>query len=233
MVERLARDGASVLFSYRRSEEVAAEVCRQVRHDGGHAEAVCADQADVEQVRALFAAATDRLGGLDILVNNAGIGVVSPISEVTEAQVDRVLAVNVKGTLFAMQEAARRMRDGGRIINISTVNTVLPGPGVAVYAASKGAVEQLTLVGSLEFAPRSITVNTVSPGATDTEMFHRGNPAGAAEAVAAVTPLGRIGTPGDVADVVAFLAGPDARWLTGQHLRASGGLEIGEPAARG
>lgn len=106
-------------------------------------------------------------------------------------------------------------------------HTVLPTSGVGVYSATKAAVEQFTRVGALEFGAREITVNTVSPGATATELFHQSNPPGAAELAAGLTPLGRIGQPADVADVVAFLAGPDARWLTGQHLRASGGLDVG------
>jgi NAD(P)-dependent dehydrogenase (short-subunit alcohol dehydrogenase family) len=124
----------------------------------------------------------------------------------------------------AMQQAARRLRDGGRIVNLSSVNTVLPAPGVAIYAASKAAVEQFTVVAARELAGRGITVNTVSPGGTDTEMFRGANPPGAPEWAAAITPLGRLGQPADVADVVAFLVGPDGRWLTGQNLHASGGL---------
>jgi 3-oxoacyl-[acyl-carrier protein] reductase len=124
-----------------------------------------------------------------------------------------------------MRDAARRMRDGGRIINISTLNTVLISPGTTAYAASKAALELMTRVAAAELGGRGITVNSVSPGATDTDMFRTANPAeGTYERVAAMTPLGRIGQPADVASVVAFLAGPDGRWLTGQNLRASGGL---------
>ncbi len=228
IVERLARDGATVVFSFMQAEQAAADACTTVAAAGGRAEAVHADQGLVSDIRHLFHEAERRLEGLDILVINAGINIGAPIADVREEDLDRVLAVNFKGTLFAMQEAARRMRNGGRIINISTVNTVLPAPGVGVYSATKAAVEQLTRIGALEFAAREITVNTVSPGATDTELFHQSNPPGAAELVARLTPLGRIGQPADVADVVAFLAGPDARWLTGQHLRASGGLDVGQ-----
>jgi 3-oxoacyl-[acyl-carrier protein] reductase len=233
IVERLARDGATVVFSFVRAEQAAADVCAAVAAAGGRAEAVRADQGSLSDVRHLFQEAQRRMGGLDILVVNAGIGVGSPIVDVREEDLDRVFAVNFKGTLFAMQEAARRMRHGGRVINISTVNTVLPVPGVGVYSATKAAVEQLTRVGALELGARQITVNTVSPGATDTELFHQSNPPGAADSVAGLTPLGRIGQPADVADVVAFLVGPDARWLTGQHLRASGGLDVGPAQSDG
>jgi 3-oxoacyl-[acyl-carrier protein] reductase len=227
IVERLARDGAEVVFSFARAENAADEVCVSVAAAGGRATAVRADQGHADQVRHLFAEAEERLGALDIVVINAGSGGAKAISELSEEDVDRMLAVNVKGTVFALQESARRLRDGGRIITISTVNTVLFGPGIGLYAASKAALEQLTQVAALELAARGITANIVSPGATDTEMFHGTNPPGAADELAGQTPLGRIGTPADVADVVGFLAGPDARWLTGQHLRASGGLEVG------
>jgi 3-oxoacyl-[acyl-carrier protein] reductase len=116
------------------------------------------------------------------------------------------------------------MRQGGSIINISTVNTVRPAPGITPYAASKGAMEQLTAVAAHELGPHGITVNTVSPGATDTDLLRATNPAERLETVAAMTPLGRLGHPSDVADVVAFLAGPDSRWITGQNIRASGGI---------
>jgi 3-oxoacyl-[acyl-carrier protein] reductase len=135
------------------------------------------------------------------------------------------MTVNVMSPFILMRDAARKMRDGGRIINISTLNTVLISPGTTAYAASKAALELMTRVAAAELGSRGITVNSVSPGATDTDMFRTANPAeGTYERVAAMTPLGRIGQPADVASVVAFLAGPDGRWLTGQNLRASGGL---------
>jgi 3-oxoacyl-[acyl-carrier protein] reductase len=116
------------------------------------------------------------------------------------------------------------MRDGGRIVNISTLNTVMPAPGIALYAASKGAVEQFTAVAARELGSRGITVNTVSPGATDTDLLRSTNPEEALRTVVGMTPLGRLGQPADIADVVAFLAGPDARWLTGQNIHATGGI---------
>jgi 3-oxoacyl-[acyl-carrier protein] reductase len=134
------------------------------------------------------------------------------------------MAVNAKGTFFAMQLAGHRLRDGGRIINISTLNTVLPAPGNALYAASKAAVEQFTTVAAREFGGRGITVNTVSPGATDTDLLRAANPGETFETAIAFTALRRLGQPADIANVVAFLAGPDSQWMTGQNLRATGGL---------
>jgi 3-oxoacyl-[acyl-carrier protein] reductase len=224
IVKRLAADGAAVVFSFLRDQRAAEEVMAAVQAAGGNAYAVQADLGRLAEVRRLFDQAERHLGGLDILVNNASVVVTASIAEATEQAYDRVMAVNSRGTFFALQQAARRLHDGGRIVNLSTVNTVLPAPGVAIYAASKAAVEQFTRVAARELAGRGITVNTVSPGATDTAMFRGANPPDAPERAAAMTPLGRLGQPADVADVVAFLVGPDARWLTGQNLRASGGL---------
>jgi 3-oxoacyl-[acyl-carrier protein] reductase len=224
IVERLATDGAAVVFSFVRHRAAAEEVVAAVRAAGATAYAVQADLGNPAEVQRLFDQAEEHLDGLDILVNNAAVVVTASVAEATEQDYDWVMAVNAKGVFFAMQQAARRLRDGGRIVNLSSINTVLAAPGVAIYAASKAAVEQFAVVAARELAGRGITVNTVSPGATDTEMFRSANPPDAPERAAAMTPLGRLGQPVDVADVVAFLVGPDARWLTGQHLRASGGL---------
>jgi 3-oxoacyl-[acyl-carrier protein] reductase len=224
VVERLAADGAAVVFSFVDHQAAAEDVVATVEAGGGTAWAVRADLGRLADVRQLFEQAERHLGALDILVNNAGVARFGSFAEMTEADYDRVMAVNAKGVFFALQQAARRLRDGGRIVNISTVATALPSPGVAAYAASKTAVEQFTLVAARELAERAITVNTVSPGFTDTALFHGLGGPGAADASVAMTPLGRLGEPSDIADVVAFLVWPDARWLTGQHLRATGGV---------
>ncbi|MFG3282161.1 SDR family NAD(P)-dependent oxidoreductase [Streptomyces sp. NPDC048111] len=225
IVERLSRDGADVVFTYAAREEAAADVVRVVRENGGNARAVRCDLREPDAPERLMEAALTHLGGLDILVNNAATVVrPAPLAE-TELEVfDSVMAVNTRSVFLTMRYAARQMRDGGRIVNISTVNTVRPVPGIGPYAASKGAIEQLTAVAARELGPRGITVNTVSPGATDTDMLRGANPPEALEAVAGATPLGHLGEPSDVAAVVAFLASPDGRWITGQNLRATGGL---------
>lgn len=224
IVTRLAGDGAAVAFSYRNSREQAEQLVKELAASGATAHAIRADLADLADVRRFFATAADRLGGVDVLVNNAGEPLVGAIADITEEDFDRIIAVNAKAAFFLIQEAARRMRRGGRIVNISSTNTVLHAPGIAVYAASKAALEQFTLVAARELSLRKITVNTVSPGPVDTDMLRASQPPEALDMAAAMTPLRRLGLPTDVADVVAFLVGPDARWLTGQNLRAAGGL---------
>ncbi|MGC5284808.1 SDR family oxidoreductase [Micromonospora sp. DT231] len=225
VVQRLARDGATVVFGWRSDAEAAAEVETSVAAAGGVAHGVQADLADPDGVTTLLAQAQTHLAGLDLLVNNAAARhTPAPLVHLSEDEYDRLMAVNARAVFLALRHAARHMRDGGRIVNLSTINTVMPGPGIAAYAASKGAVEQLSAVASRELAARGITVNTVSPGATDTDLLHATNSAQSVEIAARVTPLGRLGQPADVADVVAFLCGPDARWVTGQNIHAAGGL---------
>ena len=226
IVRRLAADGAVVTFTYASSEAAAADVVAEVKAAGGEAIAVQSDQADLTAVEELFDRAAEATGTVDILVCNAARAKVTPIADVTEEQYDETFATNVKGPYFAIQQAGRVLPDGGRIIAISTVNTAVPGRGISLYAAGKGALEQIVKVAAREYGPRGITVNTVSPGATDTDMFHESNPPGAKDAMVGITALGRLGQPEDIADVVAFLAGPDGRWMTGQNLLASGGLLI-------
>jgi 3-oxoacyl-[acyl-carrier protein] reductase len=217
IVRRLARDGARVVFSYRRNRAAAVTLAREV----GDSVAVRVDQADLASLEVLFEPVAD---GLDILVNNAAISALFPISDITPELFDRVMAVNARFPLLAMRKAESLMRDGGRIINVSTLNTLVPAPGIALYCASKAALEQFTKVAAREFGPRGITVNTVSPGPTDTERLRADNPPDALGRTVTLTALGRLGQPADIADVVAFLAGPDARWITGQNIQATGGL---------
>jgi 3-oxoacyl-[acyl-carrier protein] reductase len=155
---------------------------------------------------------------VSILVNNAGIGIVRPLAELSDEDYERVMQVNLRAVFEALREASRRMPDGGRIVNVSTVNTVLPVSGISLYAVSKGAVEQLTVIAAHELGER------VSPGATDTDMLSEHNSPEGKDMMREMSPLGRLGQPEDVADVIAFLVGPDGRWMTAQNLRAGGGI---------
>lgn len=221
---RLALDGAAVVVNYAGNAAAAREVIAAVEECDGRAVAEQGDVGKVADVERLFDATIDHFGKLDILVNNAGILFNKPVAAVTEDEFDRIFAVNVKGTFFACQQAARRMADGGRIINFSSSTTVMMLPTYASYVATKGAVEQLSHILAKELGPRDITVNVISPGPVDTEMFSQGKTEADKQRFGQMAALGRLGQPEDIADVVAFLASNDARWITGQNIRANGGI---------
>jgi 3-oxoacyl-[acyl-carrier protein] reductase len=222
IVARLVADGATVVFTYRQDERAAEQV---VAESAGRATAVRVDLAGTEDLRRLFDEIEKRLDGLDILINNAGTSLGGKtIAETTDEEYDRLMAVNTKAVFLAIRYAARHMRDGGRIVNLSTANTALAGPGVSVYAGSKAAIEQFSKVAARELGARGITVNAVSPGATDTDLLRGTNTREGLDFSVALTPLGRLGQPADIADVVAFLVGPDGRWVNGQTLLATGGM---------
>lgn len=224
IAERLAADGATVVINSRTAESAAPAVAA-IEAAGGRAMAIPADMAKVEDVRRLYALIKERFGRLDIVVNNAGIlPPAVPVKDETEQTWDAVFAL-LKGTYFSMQEAARLVADGGRIINLSSSTTRGWSPGYSIYAGSKSAIEQFTRSLSRELGPRGITVNAVIPGLTDTDMISD-YPAAIREAVARNTTLGRIGQPKDIADVVAFVASDDARWITGQLVIANGGSNL-------
>ncbi|OBJ99280.1 3-ketoacyl-ACP reductase [Mycolicibacterium fortuitum] len=224
IVERLSRDGVSVVFSYAGNEDAAAEVLRSVEANGSRAHAVRADLVHPDAAEQLMQAAHSHLGNLDILVNNAALAYApAPLANSDTSDFDKVMAVNTRSVFLTMRYAAKHLRDGGRIVNISTSLTARALPAMALYLASKGAIEQLTAVAAQELGSRAITVNAVSPGPTATDMMRDNTPPEALEAMAAMSPFGRLGQPADLADVVAFLASDDGRWITGQNLRVTGG----------
>lgn len=220
IVERLRTEGADVIFGYLGSAEAAAEV-----ESLTGAIAVQADLSTADGVSRFLSSSQEKLSGLDILVNNAAATVKpSLLADMGEDDFDLVMAVNMRSVFLTMRHAAQVMRNGGRIINISTLNTRSPSAGVFAYAASKAAIEQFTAVAAIELGARGITVNSVLPGATDTDLLRFANKAETLEMIPPLTPLGRLGQPSDIAAVVAFLAGPDGAWVTGQHIAATGGL---------
>lgn len=224
IVERLAADGATVVFSFLNNQAAAQEVADQVAARGGKAFAVRADQGNLEDLGRLFAETERHLvDGLDIVVCNAADGMPVPIEDVTEDLYDRYMAVNAKGPFFLIQYAGRKLRDGGRIITISTLNTRLHAPGGVLYTGGKGALENFTKVAALTFGYRGITANIVSPGATDTELLRAANPGDTFEEVVAMTSLKRLGRSADLASAVVMLAGPDAGWISGQNICVDGG----------
>ncbi|MFF0909798.1 SDR family oxidoreductase [Microbacterium enclense] len=220
--ERLAADGMAVVIHYAGNKDRADETVARIMDAGGRAVAVGADIADEAQMAVVFDMAEERFGGVDVLVHTAGIIMLSPLVDLDLDTFDRVQRTNVRGTFVADQLAARRVRSGGAIINFSTSVTRLQVPGYGAYAASKGAVEALTLILARELRGRDVTVNAVSPGPTATPLFFEGKSPEQIEGIAASTPMGRLGTPDDIAETVSFLAGP-ARWVNGQVLYVNGG----------
>lgn len=223
IAERLGRDGAKVIVNYAGSADAAADVVRRVETAGSEAIAAQADVGKSSDVQRLFDEAIARFGQVDILVNNAGIMFNKLVAETTEEEFDRIVQTNIKGVFLCCQQAARRMAEGGRIINFSTSVVGMMLPTYVSYAATKGAVEQITRHLSKELGARGITVNAVAPGPTDTELFGQGKTEEDKQRSASMSAFGRLGKPEDIADVVAFLASEDARWITGQTIRANGG----------
>ncbi|MGY1438843.1 SDR family NAD(P)-dependent oxidoreductase [Streptomyces reniochalinae] len=220
---RLAADGADVALTYQSNGELARRVAERVKQSGARAWTVRADLADAAAVRAAVDGAVGTFGRLDILVNNAGTGAAGALETVEEAELDRVLAANVRGAYLVAQAAASHMADGGRIVNVgSCVADHVPFPGMTLYAMSKAAVSGLTKGLARELAARGITVNQVAPGPVDTDMNPADGDGGAAQA--ALTLLGRYGTPEEIADSVAHLVGDAGRWITGASLAVDGGF---------
>ncbi|WP_030757055.1 SDR family NAD(P)-dependent oxidoreductase [Streptomyces griseus] len=219
---RLAEEGADVAFTYVRDEAAAEGVAARIEAAGRRALPLRADAAEAGDAAGAVDRAADDLGRLDVLVNNVGVGVLGPLAELTLADVDRVLAVNVRAAFLASQAAARRLPDGGRIITVGTCMTQrVPGPGGTLYTLSKAALVGLNRALARELGGRGITANIVHPGPVDTDLNPADGPYAADQA--ALTALGRFGTPEEVAAAVAYLAGPGGRYVTGAELSVDGG----------
>lgn len=224
VAQRLADDGFTVVINYSGDAAPAEALARKIETKGGRALTAKADVSDPTAVRAMFDAAETAFGGVDVQVNNAGIMALSSLADTDDAAVDRLVAINLKGVFNTLREAARRLRDGGRIINFSSSVVGLLQPTYGVYAATKAGVEAMTGVLTKELRGRNITVNSIAPGPTATDLFLNGKPQAVVDHLAKLAPLERLGQPTDIAAAVAFLAGPDGAWINGQTLRANGGI---------
>jgi 3-oxoacyl-[acyl-carrier protein] reductase len=222
--ERLAQDGASIVVNYASSGSEANETVKKINSGGGHAIAIQADVSKLGDITRLFRECVERLGRLDILVANAGYSAFKPLQQTTEEDFDKTYALNAKGTFFCLQEALRHMADGGRIVCVSTIGTVLNLEGGSCYFGSKAAVEQFCRTLAKEVASRGITVNVVSPGFTETGMLLANLDAESRHSLIETTPLNRLGQPEEIAEVIAFLVSDSARWVTRQNIAADGGI---------
>ncbi|MFC1401170.1 MULTISPECIES: SDR family oxidoreductase [Streptacidiphilus] len=223
VAERLAADGMAVVVHYAGNEARAKEVVDTLTAAGGTGTAIRGDVADEAEMSALFEQTGQLYGGVDVVVNTAGIMLLGPVAEYDLGDFDRMHRTNVRGTFVVSQLAARTLRPGGALVNFSTSVTRLQQPGYAAYAATKGAVEAMTLILARELRGRDVTVNAVAPGPTATPLFLEGKPQQVIDQIAGLAPMERLGTPADIAEAVAFLAGP-GRWINGQVLFANGGI---------
>ena len=224
IAERLGRDGFTVVVNYVGNTASAEALVRKIEAAGGRASSTRADVSDAAAVARMFDAAEAAYGGVDVLVNNGGIMQLAPIADADDAMFDRQIAINLKGVFNTLRQAATRLRDGGRIVNVSSSVTSLLQPTYGVYAATKAAVEAMTGVLTKELRGRQITVNAVAPGPTATRLFLDGKPQQVIDQMSKAAPLQRLGQPSDIAGAVAFLVGPDGAWVNGQTLRVNGGI---------
>ncbi|MFF0039943.1 SDR family oxidoreductase [Streptomyces mirabilis] len=222
--ERLAADGYAVVVNYAGNEAEADKTVAAITEADGEAIAVRADVADETEVAALFDATESAFGGVDVVVHAAGVMALAPLVDLDLDALDHMHRTNIRGTFVVDQQAARRLRAGGALINFSSSVLALAIPGYSAYAATKGAVEAMTLIVARELRGRDVTVNAVAPGPTATALFLDGKDEETIARMAAQPPLERLGTPRDIAEVVSFLAGPAGRWVNGQVLRANGGI---------
>ncbi|MEC3917086.1 SDR family oxidoreductase [Nocardia sp. CDC160] len=222
IAETLAAQGIRVAINHPHTPELADEVVAKIEADGGEALAVAADVRDRDEYSAMVDRLLDTWGSWDILVNNAAVAITKPFPEITSEEFDLSFAVNVKGVFHGLQLAWDRLADNGRIITISSSTTALMLPGYAVYDSTKGAVEQLTHILAKEFGPRGITVNAVSPGATETETYRTGKSPEFLSRLEGMSVFNRLGKPSEIAALVAFLASDAANWVTAQNIRVNG-----------
>ncbi|MFC5661838.1 SDR family oxidoreductase [Kitasatospora misakiensis] len=221
---RLARDGLAVVVNYAHDAAPAEETVAAITASGGRAIHAQADVADEHAVAAVFDRAEQEFGGVDVVVNCAGRLALSPIADLDLAVLDAMHRTNIRGAFVVAQQAARRLRPGGSLVGFSTSVVGTQFPSYGAYAASKGAIESSTLILARELRGRDVTVNTVAPGPTATELFLDGKTPEQIDRLAKTPPLERLGTPEDIANVVAFLTGPEGHWINGQVLRANGGM---------
>ncbi len=221
--ERLAQDGIAVAVHYAGNKARASEVVEEITSVGGRAMTVGGDVADEQAMAAAFDAVEQNFGGIDVVVNTAGQMILGPLADFDLDDLDRMHRTNIRGTFVVDQLAARRVREGGAIVNFSTSVKKLALPTYAPYAATKGAVDAISLILARELRGRDITVNAVAPGPTATPLFLEGKDQETIDRMASMNPLERLGTPEDIAEVVSLLAGP-GRWINGQTLYANGGM---------
>lgn len=224
IAKRLGSEGFTVVVNYAGSEAAAAEVVDAIEAAGGKALAEQADVSNPADVERMFSAAEAAFGGVDILVNNAGIMKLAPIAQCDDDLVNSQININLKGSINTMRRAANVLRNGGRIINLSTTVVGLKMENYGIYAGTKAAIETMTGILAKEMRGRDITVNAVAPGPTGTELFLNGKPPELIEKLSKMNPLERLGTPEDIAAAVSFLASEDGQWINGQTLRANGGM---------
>jgi 3-oxoacyl-[acyl-carrier protein] reductase len=224
IAQQLAADGFAVVVGYAGNKDAADEAVRAIEEAGGTACAARADVADETEVAALFDLAEATYGGVDAVIHSAGRMPLSPIADLDLAELDALYRTNIRGAFVVDQQAARRLRPGGALVNLSSSVVGLAFPGYGAYAASKGAVEAVTLILARELRGRDVTVNAVAPGPTATDLFLDGKDEETVARLAAQPPLERLGTPKDIANVVSFLVSPAGHWVNGQVLRANGGI---------
>lgn len=220
----LAANGANVVINYASKSADAEMVVKEINDAGGRAIAIQADISDATAVSLLYNKTIEHFGKIDIVVNNAGIMITKPVKDTSEEDFDQQFSINVKSVFLSLKEAAEKLSDNGRIINISSSVTRLMMPGYATYSASKAAVEQMTRVFAKEIGPRGITVNSVSPGPLNTELFLKGKSDEIVQRIAGLSAFNRIGETNDIAPLVLFLASDESHWITGQNIGANGGM---------